>query len=361
MAEVRFAYPIMLNLAGRRVLVVGGGNVALRKARTLADAGATVRAVSPEFLPEFSADARFECLREPYGARHVAGAALVVASTDDEAVNARVAADCRAAGVLVNVVDRPALCDFIVPSVVERGALLVAISTGGAAPSLARRLREELEEEFGPEYETYLGVMRQVRAEVQARHLPPDVRRRLFERLSEDDILDAAEGGPEACRRAMDAAMAAVLAADPPPAPAPARRLFAWLVFGLAVAGLLYVNVWITRPGRTAADWQAGQFLALVVNPLVFVIAGWMAGRHRRMVPSVAALLILAVMCLGATAWSAWLYGGEGVSGALGRAVSWPMLLVMSGAVLLYLIGLAVGRWRRAGLANAKCEMRNAK
>jgi hypothetical protein len=89
----------------------------------------------------------------------------------------------------------------------------------------------------------------------------------------------------------------------------------------------------------------------LVVDPLVFVAAGWMAGRHRRIAPSLAALLILAVMCLGATVWSAWLHGGESVSGALGLAVSWPTLLVMSGVVLLYLIGLAVGRWRRAASA----------
>ena len=362
MTEPRFAYPIMLKLSGRRVLVVGGGSVALRKARTLADAGATVRVVSPEFLPDFRADARLECIQEPYDARHVAGMALVIASTDEVAVNARVAADARAAGALVNVVDRPALCDFIVPSVVARGALLMAISTGGAAPSLARRLRERLEEEFGPEYATYLDVMDKVRTEVRSRDLPPDVRRRLFERLSEEDILDAAAGGPEPCRRAMEAAMAEVLSDDPPatdavpgpmPAARPGRRIFAWAVFVLAVAGLVLVNVWITRPGRTTADWQVGLFLALVVDPLVFVIAGWMAGRHRRIAPSLAALLILAVMCLGGGGWSAYLFGTESIPSALGRAASWPMLLVMSGVVLLYLIGLVLGR-RRAREASLR-------
>jgi precorrin-2 dehydrogenase/sirohydrochlorin ferrochelatase len=213
MAEPQFAYPMMLNLAGRRALVVGGGKVALRKARTLADAGAAVLVVSPEFLPEFRSDRRLQCIQEPYAARHMAGMTLAIAATDDEAVNVRVAADARAAGALVNVVDRPALCDFIVPSVVKRGSLVIAVSTGGAAPSLARRLRERLERQFGPHYAIYVEVMGQVRRDLQARDLADDLRRRLFERLSEDDIIAAAREGRDACRRAIDAAIAAILGA----------------------------------------------------------------------------------------------------------------------------------------------------
>jgi precorrin-2 dehydrogenase/sirohydrochlorin ferrochelatase len=211
MSEPRFAYPMMLDLAGRRAVVVGGGKVALRKARSLADAGAAVRVVAPDLLPEFAADGRFECAAEKYAARHLAGALIVVASTDDEAVNAQVAADARAAGVLVNVVDRPALCDYIVPALVERGRLLLAISTGGAAPSLARKLRERLEKEIGPEYAVYCDVMDEVRGEVQSRGLSEEVRRRVFERLSEGDIVAAARGGAGALRQAMDAAIEDVL------------------------------------------------------------------------------------------------------------------------------------------------------
>ena len=205
MTEPRFAYPIFLNLAGRRAVVVGGGQVALRKARALADAGAAVRVVAPEFLPQFAEDERFECVAETYQARHVADAVVVVAATDDEAVNARAAADAREAGALVNVVDEPDRCDFIVPSQVRRGDLLIAVSTGGAAPSLARRLRERLEKEFGPEYETLLVALREVRERMKANDLPPERRRRLFERLTEEDILAAARRGPEALRRAIDA------------------------------------------------------------------------------------------------------------------------------------------------------------
>ena len=212
MTDPRFAYPIVLNLAGRRALVVGGGRVALRKAQTLADAGARVRVVSPRFLAVFRKDKRLECVAEAYGARHMAGAILVVAATDDETANARVADDARARGALVNVVDRPALCDFIVPAVLARGDLVIAVATGGAAPSLARRLRERLEKNFiGPEYAAYLKVMREVRARVQKCGLPEKVRRRIFERLSEDDILAAARRGMKTLRRAvakiLDAAM----------------------------------------------------------------------------------------------------------------------------------------------------------
>jgi len=218
MSEPQFTYPMMLRLAGRKAVVVGGGNVALRKAAALTDAGAAVCVVSPNFLPEFREDARLACIEEaydgPHAARLLAGALVVIAATDDEAVNARVAADARAAGALVNVVDRPELCDFIVPAVLERGRLVVAISTGGAAPSLARRMRDRLEGEIGPEYRMYLDVMDEVRADVLARGLAPDIRRRIFERLTEDDIVAAARDGEAALRRTVAAVVDAAMRED---------------------------------------------------------------------------------------------------------------------------------------------------
>jgi len=223
MTERHFAYPIVLDLAGRRAVVVGGGRVALRKALALAEAGAEVTAVAPEFLPDFAAAtgatgaggatgataaAGVACVREAYEARHVAGAAVVIAATDDEAVNRRAADDARAAGALVNVVDVPALCDFLVPAQVRRGDLLVTVSTGGAAPSLSRRLRERLEGEFGPEWAPYLSALRAARERVLSEGHPPEVRRRIFRRLTEPDVFGAARAGPEALRRAIDAAVA---------------------------------------------------------------------------------------------------------------------------------------------------------
>ena len=207
MPEPQFIYPIILGLSGRRVLVVGGGKVALRKAETLAGAGASVRIVAPELLPELREGGRFECISEPYSARHMKGMFVAVAATDDEAVNAQVAADARAAGVLVNVVDRPALCDFIVPSVIERGRLQIAICTGGAAPSFSRKTRERLEKEFGPEYAILLDALAEVRDRYKSSDLPEATRRRLFERLTEADIVAAARGGKEALAKAIEAAI----------------------------------------------------------------------------------------------------------------------------------------------------------
>lgn len=194
---------MMISLDGRRAVVVGGGKVALRKAQDLAEAGAKVVVVAPELLPEFAKDRRLECIQQRYAPEHVAGAFLVIAATDSETVNACVAADAAEEGALVNVVDRPLLCDFIVPATVKRGRLVIAISTGGAAPSLARRMRERLEQEFGHPYATYLDVMEEVRRDVQARGLSEDVRCRVFERLSEEDMLEAAGQGAAHLRQAM--------------------------------------------------------------------------------------------------------------------------------------------------------------
>jgi len=204
MSEPRFAYPMMVNLEGCCALVVGGGKVALRKAQALAEAGARVRCVSPEFVAGLAADERVECIRGRYERAHLEGVRVVVAATDDEPTNARVASDARAAGAWVNVVDRPGLCDFIVPAQVRRGSLTIAIATDGSAPALARRVRERLEAEFGPEYETYLSAMREARGLVQSRGLSAESRRRVFERLAGDDVVAAAREGPEAVRRLID-------------------------------------------------------------------------------------------------------------------------------------------------------------
>lgn len=201
---MKFMYPMFLNLAGRKALVVGGGEVALRKAKDLAEAGAVVCVVAKKFVAEFKKDKRLKCHKAAYEAGQVGGMFIVVAATDDETVNARVAADAMEAGALVNVVDRPSLCDFIVPAAVKRGRLVIAVSTGGAAPSLARRLRERIEKDVGPEYATYLDVMDDVRREVRLRDLSEEDRRRIFERLSEDDIVAAARKGKKAMRRAVD-------------------------------------------------------------------------------------------------------------------------------------------------------------
>lgn len=149
--EARVLYPVFLDLNGKRGVVVGGGNVAARKAAGLHRAGGVVVAVAPEVTPELSQLADEVVLR-PYRAGDLEGAAIAFAATSERVVNAAVAREAKELGILVNVADEPGEGDFIVPSVLRRGAMQVAVSTGGASPALARAIRQELEGIFGPEW-----------------------------------------------------------------------------------------------------------------------------------------------------------------------------------------------------------------
>ena len=141
-------YPVSLDMTERRCLVVGGGPVAERKVAGLLEAGARLTVVSPSATDRLHDWARADRVRlrlREYAAGDLDGHSLVFAATDDGRVNADVARDARAAGVLVNAADDPAHCDFILPAVLRRGELAVAVSTGGASPALARTVRDELD------------------------------------------------------------------------------------------------------------------------------------------------------------------------------------------------------------------------
>jgi siroheme synthase-like protein len=150
-------------------VVVGGGTVAVRKARKLCQAGAEVVVISPEVHPELG-EVSVEIHERPYEPGDLEGADLAFAATDRREVNAAVAREAHARGVSVNVADRPTEGDFAVPSTLRRGGLQVAVSTGGASPTLARRIRNELEEVFGPEW---AGVVEELEA-VRRRGGTPD-------------------------------------------------------------------------------------------------------------------------------------------------------------------------------------------
>jgi precorrin-2 dehydrogenase/sirohydrochlorin ferrochelatase len=144
-------YPIFLDLSGRRCVVVGGGEVASRKARKLLQARACVVVISPEIKPELESVA-VEVHRRPYEEGDLESAYLAFAATDSREANAAVAREAKERGVPVNVADRSSDGDFALPSTLWRGRLQVAVSTGGASPTLARRIKNELEEAFGPEW-----------------------------------------------------------------------------------------------------------------------------------------------------------------------------------------------------------------
>ncbi len=144
-------YPVFLDLEGRRCVVVGGGEVANRKARKLLQARAKVVVISPEVKPELAGMAA-EVRRRTYREGDLESAFLVFAATDAREVNAAVAREARERGIPVNVADEPSEGDFALPSTLRRGRLQVAVSTGGASPTLARRIRRELESVFGSEW-----------------------------------------------------------------------------------------------------------------------------------------------------------------------------------------------------------------
>ena len=146
-------YMVNLAVEGREALVVGGGEIAARKVEDLLAAKARVTVVAPEICGKIAALAeRIQLHRRPYQSGDIGDAFVVIAATDDEELNARLSKDCAARKVLVNVVDRPALCTFTVPATVHRGDLTIAIATNGRCPAFAGILREELEGRYGPEY-----------------------------------------------------------------------------------------------------------------------------------------------------------------------------------------------------------------
>jgi len=194
-------FHICLALVGRPCLVVGGGEVAARKAASLARAGAHVAVVSPAFCSEFSELDGVELLERHFQDSDPDGATLVVAATDDEELNRQIARAAHKHGALVNVVDAPDLCDFTVPATVVRGDLVVAISTSGKAPALAKRLRVELEDLLPPGYAEFVELLGELRSEVMAEVQEGSRRAEVFHQLASRQTweLFTAEG-PEAVR-----------------------------------------------------------------------------------------------------------------------------------------------------------------
>ena len=163
MTSVISYYPILLNLKGKRCVVVGGGKVAERKALPLLKSGAKVTVISPECTERLKKENLREHIKyisRKYKKGDLKNAFLVIAATDSNETNRKISED---APYLVNIVDMPLLCNFIVPSVVRRGPLTIAVSTSGISPSLARTIRKELEGLYGREFEKHLNHIKKMR------------------------------------------------------------------------------------------------------------------------------------------------------------------------------------------------------
>ena len=188
-------FPVFLNVTGARALVVGGGRVALRKCRDLRAAGANVRVVAPQVLKAIERLRGVEVARRAFRATDLRGVAIAIAATDDEAVNRRVAEAARKRGVLVNVVDAPALCSFIVPALLRRGRVTVAVGTGGAAPALAKHLRDRIGRTLGPEVAQHAALLARARAMLRRKVPDPARRMALLKRWAGEEIEIMVAGG----------------------------------------------------------------------------------------------------------------------------------------------------------------------
>ena len=172
-------YPIFLNLAGRPVVVIGGGKVALRKTRALVRAGAVITVVAPRFARGFE-NLPVGRVDEPYRAAHLRGASVAFAASDDRAVNAAVMNICRAKGILVNVCDDPAGCDFHVPAALRDGTIAVAVSTNGAAPAIGAKLKREIRALLASGWAARAAAAGKKRMELRARGVSSRERRRIL-------------------------------------------------------------------------------------------------------------------------------------------------------------------------------------
>lgn len=161
-------YPAFLDLRGKLCVIVGGGAVAARKAESLARAGAVVRVVAPDVRTDIRRMRGVEWKRGRFAARDLDGAALVIAATSDARVQRAVWHEANRRGILCNSADSAARSNFLAPAAFSRGDLHIAVSTGGASPALARRIRQELERLFGPEYSELLSLLRELRPQVLA-------------------------------------------------------------------------------------------------------------------------------------------------------------------------------------------------
>jgi precorrin-2 dehydrogenase/sirohydrochlorin ferrochelatase len=191
-------YPIYLDLRDRPCLIVGGGQVAERKTLSLLEAGANVTVISPSLtqkLQALSQSGKIISMPKTFDDKDVTGALLVIAATDSREVNTSIGRLCKKRNILVNVVTPPDESSFIVPSVVERGELLIAVSTSGMSPALSKKIRQELEERYGPEYEVFLGKMSMLRARLMDEVKDDGVRREILQALADSDVISLLKEG----------------------------------------------------------------------------------------------------------------------------------------------------------------------
>lgn len=196
-------YPVNLKVDGRPCTVIGGGRVALRKVESLLECGAEVKVVSPVIDEAFAAlRGRYEHVARPYRWGDLEGSFLAIAATDDDATNRAVEEEAHARHMLLNVVDKPAQCNFFVPATIRRGELMMTVSTGGELPALSRRLRLQLEAEFPQEWSPALELLGKARRRVLARLTDAQQKQQCLAELAGLDLTGILKAGGDIAAQA---------------------------------------------------------------------------------------------------------------------------------------------------------------
>ncbi len=191
-------YPVHLDIKNRNCLVVGGGAVGTRKVNTLLACGARVTVVSPDptqQLKKMAVEGSIALRERAYRTADLKDMFLVIGATDDEKLNLQISEEAEQIGILCNIADRPEACNFILPSVVQRGDLVITISTSGQSPALAKRLRRELEAQFGEEYADFLLLMGAIRKKLLSQTHEPEAHKALFNQLIDSDFIELLRTG----------------------------------------------------------------------------------------------------------------------------------------------------------------------
>jgi precorrin-2 dehydrogenase/sirohydrochlorin ferrochelatase len=186
-------FPVCLNINEKSCVVVGGGSVAARKAKSLLACGAKVTVISPvltDVLQSLYERRRIAWLSREYQKVDIADAFLVIAATDDPQVQEQVFCEAEENNILVNVADVPEKCNFILPATVRRGDFTLSVSTGGKSPALARKIRQQLDGQFGMEYATVINLLGELRAIILAKGLTHPENKLIFEKLLDDKIVE---------------------------------------------------------------------------------------------------------------------------------------------------------------------------
>ena len=191
-------YPIHLDIRGRRCLVVGGGSVATRKTETLLDCGANVTVIGLQASAKLQKLAQSDSIslkKRGYRTTDLQDIFLVIGATDDEALNQQLSHDAEKRNILCNIADRPQVCNFILPSIVHRGDLVITISTSGKSPALSKHLRKSLENQFGEEYDHFLQVMGSIRKKLLRQSHDPEAHKQLFNQLIDSGLIELIREG----------------------------------------------------------------------------------------------------------------------------------------------------------------------